>query len=240
MILPDPNNYSDGMAFFRDVHKLVLHSCAELERLLADAEVHGVFKSFATQPEWEELFRFFTVVAPEHERDEEQFLFPLVIARVPHVGFQQTDAPIRFLIEGHEVIERKLMQLLKDWDAFRTQQPNPAAIEESHTKHQAEDAAFIASGRDLARVYREHVTIEEQQVYSLADRVLSGDEKLGLIESLRISHGDEATTTLLDFDRPQFSDPSYNTAESTEAQGNVIFNFEDDDEDDDASDGAEL
>lgn len=240
MTLPDPNNYSDGIAFFRDMHKLVRQSCAELETLLADAETSGVFKSFATRPEWEDLFRFFTVIAPEHERDEERYLFPLVIAKVPHVGFQQPDAPIRFLIEGHEVIERKLMQLLKDWNVFRTKPPDPAAIEESHAKHQAEDAAFIASGRELALRYREHITIEEQRIYDLADRMLSGTEKQQLIDLLRAGHDNEATTTLLEFDRPQFSNPSLNAAESTEAQGNVIFNFEEDEEDDDASDGAEL
>ena len=48
MTLPNPNDYSDGVAFFRDMHKLVLRSCADLDTLLADAEARGVFKSFAT------------------------------------------------------------------------------------------------------------------------------------------------------------------------------------------------
>src|SRR3954464_3136710 len=105
MILPDPNNFSDGVAFFREMHKVVLKSCADLDGLMDDAEKQGVFKSFANRPEWEELFRFFTVIAPEHERDEERCLFPMLREKLPHVGFQPLDAPIHFLIEGHDVLE---------------------------------------------------------------------------------------------------------------------------------------
>ncbi|MDP4199285.1 MAG: hemerythrin domain-containing protein [Bacteroidota bacterium] len=230
MILLDPNNYSDGVAFFRDMHKQVLHSCVELETLLKDAETRGVFKSFATQPEWEELFRFFTVLAPEHERDEERYLFPFVIAKVPHVGFQPPNAPIRFLIEGHTVLEQKLRALVKDWEIFRAKPHDPAALEASHAQHAAEDAAFIALGKELAILYREHVRIEEQRVYSVADQVLSNSDKLELIEKLRRGHDNEATTPLLEFEHPQFSDPSRNVQSSTNAQATTSFNYEEDDE----------
>ena len=59
MNFPDPQQYQDGVLFLRDTHKIVLYECAELEQLLADAQTRGVFQSFATRPEWNEVFDFF-------------------------------------------------------------------------------------------------------------------------------------------------------------------------------------
>lgn len=210
MNLPDPNGYTDGVQFFRDTHTVVLHQCAELSRLLDDAEAHGVFQSFASNPEWEDLFRFFTVHAPRHERDEDELLFPALAARVPHVGFQQPDSPIRFLIEGHKILAGKTEALVHDWTVFRTRPHDPVSIGSAHATHTKEDTDFIATGQELVRLYREHIAIEDQRVYAVADTVLSGEEKLALADRLRDAYGNERITSIFNFDEPQFSDAHYN------------------------------
>lgn len=233
MTLPDPKNYSDAVAFFHDMHKIVLHSAAELERMLKDAEQNGVFKSFSSHNEWQELFYFFTEVAPQHERDEERILFPSLIAKIPRIGFQPPTAPIRFLIEGHEVLQAKTIRLLEDWQAFRNTNRPESNLAEAHAKHEAEDKAFIAAGYELAALYREHVKLEEERVYSVAEKLLSGSEKLELMEQLRQEHDEETTTTLLEFDTPQYSDPNLRRGyQVTDAQthGAIEADFEDDDE----------
>jgi hemerythrin-like domain-containing protein len=208
--LPDPKDYTDGVKFFRDTHIVVLHNCAELSRMLDDAEAKGVFQSFASHQEWESLFHFFTVDAPRHEHDEEEYLFPTIAARVPHVGFQQPDSPIRFLIEGHQVLARKTRALVHDWTIFRATPHDPASLGSAHATHTKEDANFIAVGRELVRQYREHIAIEDQRVYDVADKVLSIEEKLELADRLRDAYDNEAITSLINFDEPQFSDPHYN------------------------------
>jgi hemerythrin-like domain-containing protein len=231
MIIPDPAKYQDGVAFFRDMHKLVLHNCAQLELLLTDAEREGVFKSFAAKKEWDELLAFFVRVAPLHERDEETFLFPAIVAKIPRIGFQQPDAPIRFLIEGHEVLQQKTEAVVKDWFAFRNTTRDPTTLAESHAKHAAEDAAFIANGRELVRLYREHVATEEQRVYSIADQVLDFHERQQLIQNLRGVYDNEAVTPAMLFDRPQFSNPDYNIHyTNTDARSNNLLDAEFEDE----------
>ena len=227
MNIPDPATYQDGVAYFRDMHKLILHNCHELEELLNDAAREGVFQSFAAKPAWDELLAFFVHTAPFHERDEEMFLFPAIAAKVPRVGFQQPNAPIRFLIEGHQVLQNKTEAVVKDWYAFRNTPPGPATLAESHEKHAAEDAAFIANGRELVRLYREHISIEEERVYSIADKVLDNLERQQLIQRLREAYDNEAITRPMPFDEPQYSNPGYNIRYvNTDARGSNTLDAE--------------
>jgi hemerythrin-like domain-containing protein len=232
MTLPDPKHYRDAVLFFHDMHKVVLHNAAELERLLADAEASGVFQSFASHTDWEELFYFFTEVAPQHERDEERILFPALMPKLPRVGFQPPTAPIRFLVEGHDVLKTKTVRLLEDWQSFR-QIKRDTDLASAHEKHQQEDAAFIRAGRDLVALYREHVALEEERVYSVAEKMLSGAEKLALMDALRNEVDEETTTTLLEFDTPQFSDPKLRSNyESTDLRSGETIEADYEDEDD--------
>jgi hemerythrin-like domain-containing protein len=235
MNLPDPQHYQDGILFFHDTHKIILHECGELEELLADAQTRGVFQSFAARPEWNDVFDFFQKSAPRHERDEDDFLFPAVAARVPRMGFQQPDSTIRFLTEGHEMLLRRMAPLLKDWEAFRSVPRDVTALEAAHDMHEQEDARFIANCRELVRLYREHIALEETRVYSVADKVLSGEEKLELIDRIREAYGNEAVTGIFNFDEPRFSNPAYNVIyDPTEviAEETLEPDEEEDDEED--------
>ena len=232
MNLPDPQKYQDGVQYFHDTHKIILHECAELEDLLADAESHGVFQSFATRPEWNDVFNFFQKAAPRHELEEEEFLFPAIAAHVPRVGFQQPDSTIRFLIEGHEALQRSMDVLVRDWEAFLNTPRDDEAIGAAHVTHSEVDARFVATGLELIRLYREHIATEETRVYSVADKLLSGVEKVALADKLRESYGVEEVTPLFNFDEPRFSDSAYNIVYSpTEAVGEETLEPEEEEED---------
>jgi hemerythrin-like domain-containing protein len=240
MNLPDPQTYRDGIQYFHDVHKVILHECSELEALLVDAESQGVFQSFATRPDWNEIFYFFQKIAPRHEREEEAFLFPALAAHVPRVGFQQPGSTIRFLTEGHEVLQRNMYALVHDWEAFRNISREATSLGDAHATHTSEDARFVATGHELVRVYREHISMEETRVYAVAEKLLSGTEKMELMDQIRDSYADEVVTSGFVFDEPRFSDPAYNMTNSpTEAIGEDSFELEEGEDDDDENDFAE-
>jgi hemerythrin-like domain-containing protein len=231
-VIPDLSKYQDGIQFFRDTHKLVLRTCAELEQLLNDAESRGVFASFAAKEEWNAVFEFFLKAAPQHERDEERFLFPMITAKLPRMGFQQPDAPIRFLVEGHQVLQRNMEALVRDWEDFRKKPRDDASLERSHEQHAKADAAFIASGRELVSMYRDHVAVEEERVYSVADKVLTGTDRLALLSSLRDAYDDEAITSSMEYEPPQYTDPKYQIHyHSTDAVADAEFEEDEEEED---------
>jgi hemerythrin-like domain-containing protein len=237
MISPEPNDYIDCVKFLRDMHKVILHHCALLETLLNDAEKEGVFASFATKPEWNSIFVFFQNDAPRHERDEERFFFPALAMRVSRVGFQQPNAPIRFLIEGHNVMQREMEGLVRDWKSFREQKRDSEEIASSHERHLAEDAAFIALGRVLVRLYREHIAREEERVYSVADKVLSGQERLMVMEEIRAAYGEEAVTEIPQFGEPRFSNSDYNVVYApTEVIGEETMRTDEEEDEDNEDD----
>jgi len=230
-VIPDLSKYLDGIQFFRDTHKLVLRNCADLEQLLRDAETRGVFASFAARPEWNTVFEFFLKAAPQHERDEERFLFPMITAKLPRMGFQQPDAPIRFLVEGHQVLQRNMEALVRDWEDFRKKPRDEASLIHSREQHAIEDAAFIASGRELVSMYRDHVAVEEERVYSVADKVLTGTDRLALLDSLRAAYDNEAMTPSMEFEAPQYTDPKYQIRyHSTDAVADAEFEEDSDEE----------
>lgn len=235
MNLPDPKNYQDGVLYFHDTHKLVLHECSELEGLLADAESRGVFQSFGFRPEWEEVLNFFRKAAPHHEREEETLLFPMVAVHVPRVGFQQPNSTFRFLVDGHDALERSMKVLEHDWEVFCNKPRTANELDAAHDMHSEEDARFVSTGRELVALYREHIALEETRVYAIAEKLLSGAEKLQLMDLIRASNGDDAITTILNYEEPQFSDSTYNIIYSpTEAvaeEDSGLYEEEDDEDD---------
>jgi hypothetical protein len=209
MTLPDPATFQDPIAFLRAIHALVLRNSQELERLASDAEKNGVFKSFAQHPEWEDLFLFYSKAAPQHEKSEEDCLFPVLVRRIPRMGFQQPDSPIRFLIEGHEVMQSRMEPLVKAWMQFKRKQRDDASLARSAERHAKDDEAFCSVAKELAALYRDHVKMEEEKIYSVADGILDGSERAEILAGLRSMYDNEANTGVPTFGVPQFSNPNY-------------------------------
>lgn len=210
MTLPDPANFTDPIAFLRAIHAVVLRNSMELERLATDAATEGVFKSFAMHPEWEELLNFYTKAAPQHEKSEEDYLFPALVRRLPRIGFQQPDSPIRFLVEGHEVMQGRMESLVKAWRQFKRKDRDSASLDASAHRHSADDADFVSIAKELASLYRDHVKTEEEKVYSVADGMFDAEERAEMLDGIRSMYDNEATTGGgIQWDAPQFSDPKY-------------------------------
>lgn len=209
MKLPDPANYDDPIKFLRAIHAIVLKNSEELERLALDAEQEGVFKSFASHPEWNDLLLFYLKAAPQHEKSEEEWLFPVLTRKMPRLGFQNADSPIRFLVDGHDVLQARMMPLIKAWEQFKRKDRDESSLGASAERHAAEDAEFVAIARELAKLYRDHVDTEEQRVYSVADKMLGDADREEILEGLRSEYDNEANTGGIQFDPPQFSNPAY-------------------------------
>ena len=210
MNLPDPAKYDDPIKFLRATHGIVLKNSDELDRLATDAEQNGVFKSFATHPEWNDLLLFYSKAAPQHEKAEEAYLFPALERKLPRMGFQNADSPIRFLIEGHDVMTNRMIPLVKAWTQFKRKDRDGASLAESAQRHTAEDAEFVAVAHELAAMYRDHVKTEEEKIYSLADKLLGDAEREEILDGIRSDYDNQAVSSAVYFDRPQFSNPQYN------------------------------
>src|SRR5947209_16038008 len=113
--LPDPNTYNDPIRYFRDCHALVITMINQMEDLTKSAETKGVKASIKEDRGWRDILDFLVHVAPQHEMDEEQALFPLIFHKIPHLGFQQQSSPIRFIEQQHELMQQHSISLLKMW-----------------------------------------------------------------------------------------------------------------------------
>jgi hemerythrin-like domain-containing protein len=209
MKLPDPSQYDDPIKFLRAIHGLVLQNSLELERLAADAEQRGVFASFASHPEWDDLLNFYTKAAPQHEKSEEEYLFPVLVRKLPRMGFQYEDSPIRFLVDGHDVLQARMIPLVSAWTQFKRKDRDAASLAASAGRHSDEDKQFVAVARELASLYRDHIKMEEDRVYTVADKMLGSDERVEIMAGLRSEYDNEAVTGSVYFDPPQFSNPQF-------------------------------
>jgi hemerythrin-like domain-containing protein len=224
--LPDPNKYNDPIKYFRDCHALIAIQLNNLEQLTIDAERKGIKKSIKEDKAWRELFEFLVNVAPIHEQDEELALFPIVLQKIPHVGFQQVTSPMRFIHEQHEMMEKHSIELLRIWR--QTLAKNELSDDDANR--------FILGAKELAAIYREHVRRENEVIYTVAnDELLSPTERQEILEVIRELHSKEVMTAYFDYEAPVFSDASYKPVivaidENDDAISEEGFDVEDDEE----------
>jgi hemerythrin-like domain-containing protein len=190
--LPDPNEFDDPIQFLRAAHVVITREVGLLDKLLADVQSQGLAESFRVKSEWLEIFHFFTNSVGQHEQDEEESLFPYLRDRVPNLGFQLPDAPIHFLTEGHELLRKRVEDLVMVWKNFQ----NGKAIEA---------ADFIASGKEVISLYKDHIATEEQAVYQPANEVLSPMERIAIMDTIRHNHSKSRYTAAPHFEPPSIS-----------------------------------
>jgi hemerythrin-like domain-containing protein len=198
--LPDPNKYSDPIRYFRDSHALIVTVINQLEELIKSAELKGIKKSITEDKTWREILEFLVDVAPIHEQDEELALFPVIFEKVPHVGFQMQNSPIRFIHEQHDMMQMRSVELLKIWR--QTLAKNELTDEEANR--------FILGAKELAEIYREHIRRENEIIYTTAnDELLSPQEREAVMGMIREHHSKEVITPYFDYEAPVISDPFY-------------------------------
>ncbi len=206
--LPDPNDYEDPIRYFRDCHGVVGSVVDRFEKLLALAREQGVAKAFASNEGWEELLNFFVHAAPIHERDEERALFPLVLEKVPHLGFQSKGSPSRFIHDEHEGMQQRSKALLALWKAALAQK----------TLNAEDEARFLETAAELIAVYREHIVRENAIIYTTAnDELLSPVERIAVMMLVREHHSEKTVMPVLGF-----QDNPYTESESEESGAEAV------------------
>lgn len=190
--LPDPNEHEDPIQFLRAAHAVITRQLQSLAKLLDEAERSGLNQSFRERSEWMETFHFFTVSVAQHEEDEEEALFPIVRERVPNLGFQLPNAPIHFLTEGHHLLEKRVIDLVDVWKQFQAGQ-------------ECDTQSFVAAGRELISLYKDHIATEEEAVYKVANEVLSPLERLDMMDVIRKNHSRSMGMEAPQFERPTVS-----------------------------------
>ena len=198
--LPDPNKYNDPIKYFRDCHALITTQINLLEKLWQSAEANGVIKSIKEDKEWGELLDFLVNVAPRHEIDEENSLFPLVLEKLPRIGFQQNTTPMRFIHEQHEVMLIRSTELLRLWR--QTLEKNELTDDEA--------TQFLSGAKELTGILREHIRRENEVIYTTAnDELLSPADRQQILEGVRENHNKAVQTAYLGFDEPTYTLKGY-------------------------------
>lgn len=107
-----------------------------------------------------EVLHYFDEAAPQHHEDEEQHIFPLVLA---HAGDDSVRAAVMKLQEDHVAMEAQ-------WARVRV----PLAAL-AHGLDEAHDALQIAAASRFCALYDGHAECEEGLVFPLAARLLDSD-----------------------------------------------------------------
>lgn len=221
--LPDPDKYEDPIRYFRDSHGVVGGVVDRFEKLLLGAKENGVSKSFASNPEWVELLQFFVHVAPQHERDEERALFPIVFEKVPHLGFQSKGSPSRFIHDQHEGMQERSKALLELWKAAMAQK----------TLGEEDEKKFLETGVELAKLYREHIAMENRIIYTTAnDSLLTPVERIAVMLLVREQHSEKTVMPVLGFSDSPYEDAGDDSPESDAVSGEPFDVEEDENEED--------
>ncbi len=225
--LPDPNKYNDPIKYFRDSHALITTQVNLLEKLTQSAEVKGVIKSIKEDNEWGEILDFLVNTVPRHEIDEELALFPFMMDKIPHVGFQQSSSPIRFIQEQHEVMLLRATELLRIWK--QTLAKNEITNDEA--------TQFIMGARELVTNFREHMRRENELIYTTAnDDLLSPSDRQKILEIIRENNSKEVMSDYLAYDQPTYSLTGYSPVivtkdEEGDAVSEQSLEIEEDDSD---------
>jgi hemerythrin-like domain-containing protein len=126
-------------------------------------------------PMLEDVLDFFESFTDRHHDKEEEMLFPLLAKH--GIGPDQTVVSV--LMSQHEagrVYGKKMRNELK-----RLQQGDPSAA-----------AALAADARAYTELIREHIRIEDEYFYKLADQVLTEAEHAAIVEKFGGSPGNRS------------------------------------------------
>jgi len=156
-------------------HGRVEQQCATLLRLKAHLPVHGCDEQARVAAA--NIIRYFDTAAKDHHADEEEDLFPLLLATA-----SRTDAPaltsLTNLINGLLADHRALEQL---WAQVRSSLMLISAGTSSSLSPQEVD--------DLIALYERHIEKEENELLPTAKRVLSEQDLTKVGTAMRKRRG---------------------------------------------------
>jgi hemerythrin-like domain-containing protein len=148
-----------------------------------------------------------------------------VLERVPHVGFQQSTTPTRFIHEQHEMMQLRANELILLWK--KTLEKNEITNEEA--------TQFIMGARELVTIFREHMRRENEVIYTTAnDELLSPADRQKILEMIRENNSKEVMSDYLAYDQPTYSLTGYSpvivTGDGQDAVSEEAIESDDDEE----------
>jgi hemerythrin-like domain-containing protein len=164
------HNFSDPIGLLSDCHRRVEMFLSVLE---AVAKVIDHPATEETNRALHSALRYFAEAAPKHTADEEASLFPRLRGiRNPELEsalsrLDSLEDEHRWAAPLHSVVDRLGMQYLS---TGRLSDP--------------EVDKFRTSVTSLAAMYKQHICVEDEVIFPLAARLLSGQEKEAIAQEM--------------------------------------------------------
>lgn len=218
--VPEIEAFQDPIQYLRAMHVAILDRIAALEKLVEAAQ--NTAPNFE-DPLWPELLHFFRRVLPIHERDEEESLFPVLMSKLPHIGFQPRNSPSDFILSGHEIMNQHAESLVVLWHLFM----DKGMVVYSGVSGKP----FFETATELVKLVREHIELESREVYANANDLLSPDERNRIMETIKKRHQSSVEMPTPLYDTPTLSMPvSYSIEEPVDAVSEDELSIEGDDD----------
>ncbi len=164
------HNLTDPTGLLSDCHRRIEMFLATLEAVAAVIDRPAAED---TARALESALRYFGEAAPKHNADEEMSLFP----RLRQIGHPEMDSAFaelehledehRWAAPLHQQVERLGVQYLSMGKLSGTE------VEE-----------FRTAVTSLAAMYKRHISVEDELVFPLAARMLSGAEKSAIAKEM--------------------------------------------------------
>jgi hemerythrin-like domain-containing protein len=200
--LPDPENYNDPIRFFRDCHGVIENEVKRLERLITEAGEepnHKKGKCLLDNPEWHEVIYFFANVTYRHEKDEEDYLFPVLMEKFAKIGFRTPMTTPAFLVKEHKELGVPAAVIEKAWKEYLR----------SGTCTEETEQEILVSAKTMVELFKKHIATENELIYRVAnDELLSPEERIIIMEGIREGHSPQVMTPMFDFGKSDFSSPA--------------------------------
>jgi pyridoxamine 5'-phosphate oxidase len=168
--LSDPlPGFDQPLAAMLACHKRMAGQLAVLERLVPHLREHGA--DTEAQRAATAVMRYFDTAAPHHHADEEVDLFSRMALRATRDDVRRVSILTSELRQEHVAMDEA-------WDYLR---PTLAAIA-------AGQAANLDAANFVAR-YRTHMAREERDLFPMAERLLTADDRRALGEAMAVRRG---------------------------------------------------
>lgn len=164
------HNFNDPTGLLSDCHRRIEMF---LGTLMAVAEVMDRPPTEDTARVLESALRYFPQAASKHTADEEESLFPR-LRQIRHAEIQSAFSKLDVLEEEH----RWAAPLLAEIERLGARYLSTGSLAGP------EVGEFRRAVRDLASMYKQHITVEDELVFPLASRMLSDGEKSAIAEEM--------------------------------------------------------
>ena len=144
--------FATPLAILRACHGRILDQCNTLHKLLQHLPAHG--SDLQAQQAAQAILRYFDTAGQLHHQDEEEDLFPLLLAK----GQTESAELITRLLAEHR-------QMDKAWALLRTRLSEIASGKSASLERNLVD--------HFSTAYERHINLENEQLLPLAARLLN-------------------------------------------------------------------